>query len=253
MNRQLPVLIVLALGATLTSMQAQFAPGRGGMTAAAPAGPGFGGATAKLFGDNQAFSASLEMQAGSAPLEVGKLAFSEGKSRFDVDMIKAAGSSVSAQAATQMRAMGMDTMAMISRPDKSVTDLLYPGLNAYVETSTSDAGPAKPDTAKTDITRLGTETVDGHPCVKNKVVVTESNGTAHESTVWNASDLKDFPVKIVQTEGGTTTTMTFKDIKLGKVDATVFDVPSGAKKYTDVGTMMQTEVMARAMRGRGGQ
>jgi len=40
----------------------------------------------------------------------------------------------------------------------------------------------------------------GRPsCVKNKVIVTDDKGDKHESTVWNATDLKNFPVKIETT------------------------------------------------------
>ena len=64
-----------------------------------------------------------------------------------------------------------------------------------------------------ETTELGKDTVDGHPCVKNKVIVTDNEGSKHESTVWNATDLKNFPVKIeTDRTGRQTMTMLFKNV-----------------------------------------
>jgi hypothetical protein len=87
--------------------------------------------------------------------------------------------------------------------------------------------------------------VDGHDCTKNNATVTDKDGNAHQYTVWNASDLKDFPVKIATTEAGSSVTMSFKDISLTKPAATLFNPPSGYTKYDDAQTMMQTEMMKK--------
>ena len=85
---------------------------------------------------------------------------------------------------------------------------------------------ANPDDFKVETTQVGKETVDGHDCVKNQVTVTDKDGNKHVSTVWNASDLKDFPVKIVMNEGGNATTMLYKNISFAKPAASQFDPPS---------------------------
>ena len=87
--------------------------------------------------------------------------------------------------------------------------------------------------------------MDGHPCVKNKVIVTDDQGQKHEMTVWNATDLKKFPVKIETDENGRNTTMTFQNIKMTKPDAAMFEPPASYKKYTNQRDMMQQEVMKR--------
>ena len=66
----------------------------------------------------------------------------------------------------------------------------------------ADSAPTNGD-YKVETTEIGKETLDGHPCVKNKYVVTDNEGVKHESTVWNATDLKNFPVKIQTTEAAT--------------------------------------------------
>ena len=224
-----------------------------GGTGRAPRGPDLSGSMAKIFGDNTAFTATLELQAKSGAGEAmsmpGKIQALDGKSRFEIDMTQAQqGRQPSAQENAQLKAMGidMDKLVMISRPDKKMSYMVLPGMQSYVENLIDDPDAAKSAADyKIEKTQLSKETVDGHPCVKNKVVVTDKNGKAHESTVWNATDLKDFPVKIETQEGGQTSTMLFKDIKLVKPNASEFDPPTTFTKYSDMGQMIQGEVMKR--------
>jgi hypothetical protein len=101
---------------------------------------------------------------------------------------------------------------------------------------------------KVETVELGKETVDEHPCVKNQVVVIDKEGTKRESTVWNASDLKDFPIKIVTNEHGTATTLLFKDVQLAPPDASLFDPPAGFKRYDSMMGMIQETMMKKMSR-----
>jgi len=253
MKKYISILTAAVLSFILTPAQAQ--PGaRGGMGGPLPS---FGGGMAKIFGDNSAYSAKLEMHSGggAAGAEVtipGKLTYLGGKSRFEMDMTEMKGGDLPPQAAAQMKQMGMDKMIIISRPEKNITFMIYPGLQAYVQMPPPDPDAAKPASDfKSEATELGKETVDGHACVKNKVVVTDKAGTARQSTVWNATDLKNFPVKIETSDGGTTVTMLFKDVKFDRPEAAQFEPPAGFKKYDDMMTMMQQEMMKRMGGGRG--
>jgi hypothetical protein len=182
----------------------------------------------------------------------GKIAYLEGKSRFEMDMTEMKGGNTPAQAAAQMKQMGMDKITTISRPDTKTTILIYPGLQAYVENPITDTNAVKAASDfKSQTTELGKETVDGHACVKNKVVVTDTAGKSYESTVWNATDLKNFPIKIETSTGGQTTTMLFKDVKFDKPAAAQFEPPSDYKKYDNMMTMMQEEMMKRMGGARG--
>ncbi len=255
MKKHLNVLSAAILSLTLLAANAQNGP-RGGM-GGAPPGPRLGGDMAKLFGDNSAFSANLEMHmAGGADAgEItmrGKIACLEGKSRFEMDMTEMKNSKMTPRSVAQMKQMGMDKVVTISRADKSRSYTVYPGLQAYVESTSQDPDAAKPASDfKINITELGKETVNGHDCVKNKVIVTGSPGKTHESIVWNASDLKKFPVKIVTGEGGKEMTLFFKDVQLGPPDAAQFEPPADFKKYDSMMTMMQQEMMKRMGAGRG--
>jgi hypothetical protein len=216
----------------------------------APGGPQLDGSTGKLFGDNQAFSAALEMgvtdKSGQPMTMPGKISFDAGKSRFEINLADLKGGQMPPDAAAQMKSMGMDQMVTIARPDKKATCLIYPGLQSYAEMqlSNADSAPTNSD-YKVETTELGKETLDGHPCVKNKIVVTEKDGNKHEYTVWNATDLKKFPVKIQTTEQGGDVTMLFKNVTLAKPAASLFDPPADFKKYDNVQQMMQQEMMKR--------
>ncbi len=219
-------------------------------------GPTIDAAMAKLFGDNTAFSADIqndfEMSKGKPMTMPGKIAFDSGKSRFEMNMSEAKGTGMSPEMAEHMKSMGMDGIVRIIRPDQKLTYTIYPGLKAYAETPETDPNAAKPAADfKIETTELDKETVDGHPCVKNKAVVTDDQGKQHESTVWNATDLKNFPIKIQTTEEGSAMTMQFKNVKLAKPDAAKFEPPSEFKKYNSVMALMQAEMMKRMQQGGG--
>ena len=213
-------------------------------------GPSFSGSMAKLFGQNTAFSSTVDVQIttpqGQTMSMPGNLAFDSGNSRFEISLSDAKGTQMQPGTAEHMKAMGMDTTIMITRPDKQTSYLVYPGLSAYVESPIQDPDAAKPNSAfKMDSTELGKETIDGHPCVKSKVVVTDDAGKTHESTVWNATDLKNFPVKIESTEQAHTMTMLFKNIKTSKPEAALFEPPTDDKKYDNLSALMQAEMMKK--------
>ena len=213
-----------------------------------PRGPHFSGAMDKLFGENQSFTATLETQMqdarGGTMIMPGKITFDSGKSRFEMDMTQSRGGKMSPNTAAQMKTMGLDRMVMIGRPDKKVTYMVYPGMQSYVENALSDSETTTaPGDFKVKTTELGKETVDGHRCVKNNVIVTGKDGTPHESTVWNATDLKNFPVKIQTTDQGHEMTMIFKDITIATPGASLFEPPSGYTKYDSMPAMMQAMMM----------
>jgi Domain of unknown function (DUF4412) len=235
----------IVLLSAVFSAQAQ-RPGMGG-----PPGPAFTGGMAKLFGDNANFSATMEVKTsdtGDPAVAQGKVACSEGNFRFEMDMSQVADPKKAAMA-NQMKKMGMTKMVIITKLDKKVMDMIFPDLQAYVEQPLTDPEASKPATDfKIETTELGKEDFDGHPCVKNKAVVTDSEGAKHESTLWNATDLHKFPIKIeksMEDKGGGTVTMLFKNIELSKPEAGMFEAPSGFTKYDSQMAMMQNVMMKR--------
>jgi len=214
-------------------------------------GPGLSGSTMQLFGENNMFSAALQMQTenppGSDPMTVpGKIYFDHGKSCFEVNMSEAKGGMITPETAAGMKSMGMDKTIMISRPDKGAAYQIYPGMQAYVETQLNDTEAASAtNDFKLEMTEVGKETMDGHPCVKAKAVVTSKDGTKYESLVWKATDLKQFPVRIERTEGRMNVVMTFRDINLSKPGPELFDPPTGSAKYDNMQAMLQAVLLKR--------
>jgi hypothetical protein len=177
----------------------------------------------------------------------------DGKTRMELDMSQVKSSKIPPNATMQMKRFGMDKMVMISLPQKKENLVIYPTMHAYAEMSTEQAQAATPqpeDHTKIEKTSLGRETIDGHDCEKNKVVMTNDKGDHHEATVWNASDLKDFPVQMqIDDKSGTSITIKFRDVKLEKPDAGLFDPPSDFTKYDSPQVLIQSEIMKKATHG----
>jgi hypothetical protein len=217
-------------------------------------GPKFGGAVGKLFGDHQTFSADLEFKAadksGKPLVMTGKMSLSSGKSRFEFDMAGMKGAGITPEAVAQMRAMGMDRMITITRPENKTVTMVYPGLKSYLEMSMpAAAATIASDDFKVEVTEIGKESFEGHPCVRNKVVVTGKDGKKYESLVWNATDMKNFPLKIETSEDGNKIAMLFKNISFNSPDAALFEAPVGYARYTSMQALMQEQMMKRMSGG----
>lgn len=235
------------LGLSLFSATAQPGGRAGGM--GGPPAPQIDKAMAKLFGDNTAFSADMETQfqnKGESMNIPVKMAYDSGKSRSDIDMSDFKGGQFSPDMAARMKQMGMDKVCTISLPDQKIIYLVYPGLQAYTQMPIPNQdGTKNVSDFKVETTELGKETINDHPCVKNKVVVTDDKGVNHEFLVWNATDMNKFPVKFEMNERGQALTMYFKNVKLTKPDASQFEPPSDYKKYDSQAALMQQEMMKR--------
>ncbi len=234
--------IVLFFTALMVA-QAQL-PG-GGM---GPGTPQFSAAFSKLFGEHKAFSADMDMemsdQGGKESLSTpAKISYLDGKSRLEIDLTRAKGPQLPAGMGEQLKAMGMGEMTMISQEGKTNSYLVYPSLKAYAIIPTPNNKDQDDSKIKLDSTELGKDTVDGQPCIKNRVVITEGDGTKSEATVWNATELKKFPVRIETAKDNTKVRMSFRNVKLAKPDAKLFDPPANYKRHENVQGMMQEAIM----------
>jgi hypothetical protein len=235
MKKRFAILVSVIVGLTVVTARAQPRP---------PPAPSFDGSMDKLFGDNSGFSGTMEFHStGASGEEVAmsaKIAHAEGKARIEMDISEMQGSHIPAQAVARMKQMGMSKTTMIMRSDKGIVYMVYPDMKAYTEMATQEKRAAMSE-YKTETTKLGQETIDSHDCVKNKVVVTGPTGAPHESTVWNATDLKQFPVKIeTASDTGKATVILFKEVKLEKPDDAQFDPPSDFKKYDNMMSLMMS-------------
>ena len=212
--------------------------------------PGLDAALTKLFGNNNAFTATAtarlvdekETETMSMPMGYAML---DGKIRSEVDMTQVKSKQMPAEANAILKQMGMDKMVSIVRPDKQAQFIIYPTARAYTEMPISKGTNASGDPDfKMETTKLGTETVDGHPCVKNKVTFSSKDAEKQEAIVWNATDLKDFPVKMQMEQGrGVTLVMTYANIKMEKPEAKLFEPPTDFEKYDSVDKLLQSVMM----------
>jgi hypothetical protein len=201
---------------------------------------------AKIFGNNQAFTATAEITITdaqrSSPMEMeASYAFLKGNLRTDIDTTSVKGTAMPPQAVAQMKQMGMDRAVNIYRGDKKVMYLMYPGLKSYAEITPPQAPQTdkpQPKETKVDVTPIGKDTVDGHPCVENKITLTADDGSQHEMLAWQASDLNNFPIKTEMQAKGATITTHFTNVKLSAPDASLFDPPSDFTKYGSIQEMM---------------
>jgi len=210
---------------------------------------------AQLFGKNTAFTATANMsvknrkgkETQAAEMEY---AFLDGKLRIEIDMTKTKAGAKRPEQMGAMADMGLGKMVTLVRPDKKTTYIVYPGLKAYCEAPKTLATKSDGTAPKMDRTELGKETIDGHPCTKSKVVLTDTAGKAIEMRVWNATDLRDFPLQTeMDTDDGTVVT-TFKNVKLVKPDAAQFDPPTNFTRYDSVQEMMMQSMQQMLNLGR---
>jgi hypothetical protein len=229
-----------ALAAILLAGAAAPAQVSGGASTA-----GINAALTKLFGDVTAFSAKAEVQVlDDAQTEIifTPMDFSllDKKLRVEIDMAQARNARMPASVAASFKKMGLARVISIVRPDKGRAYVMYPDQKMLlsVPMSKEDVEAAE-KSVKVQKTPLGKETVDGHPCTKNKVVVGDTAGQTLEATTWNASDLKDFPIQIQTQEGPTTSFVRFKQIQFVKPEANQFEPPASFAQYSDLAALQQ--------------
>ncbi len=195
---------------------------------------------ARLFGSNTAFTAKSEVRMYDQSRKetiFAAMNYSclEDKTRIEIDTAQTKNKDLPAGIADQLKQLGMDQVVTLIRPDRKAVYVLYPKLEACL------VQPLPEDSGKTKMDRqaIGKETIDGHPCVKHKVTFTSEKGGKEEYTVWNAIDLKDFPVQILVKQNEDTIITRYKQIQLTKPEAKLFDLPAGFKEYSDTQSFMQ--------------
>ncbi len=210
-------------------------PGAGGP-------PGMSAAMSKIFGDIKAFSAKADVRVldgsqkemASMPMDFEYL---DGKVRVQLDVGQMKSTTMPPGAADQLKQMGMAEVVSIIRPDKTNAYVIYPQNKTLLKMPL----PAedKGQNQKMQKTQLGKETLDGHPCVKNKEVISDGKGQTLEATTWRATDMKDFPIQIQTTENGNTSIVHFAKVQFTKPDAADFEPPAGYTQYNSPQEMMQ--------------
>lgn len=163
----------------------------------------------------------------------------DGKTRQEMDFSQFKYQMISPAA---MKGMGIDNRIVIIRPDLKVNYTLFPRLRAYLKRQLPKENAAALDgEAKMEQIKLGKEDVDGHPCLKNKVIITTGDGKKREIYVWFAIDLRNFPlrIQITEEETGNIEISTYRDIQFIKPDAKLFEPPADFVEYSSFEEMME--------------
>ncbi len=116
-----------------------------------------------------------------------------------------------------------ETQIMIIRPDKKVTWLLTPEEKTYMEMpyqSTDKTFEEWTADKEKNAKFIGEESVSGMPCKKYEAI---EDG---EKTSFWISRQFPFPIKVEDAE----VTMEYKNIKLGPLDDSLFELPAGYDK-----------------------
>src|SRR6266481_4880206 len=236
MKMKLPLLFAAlwsACSAAIAQMPSAGSPG------------GVSTALAKLFEGIPGFSAKAEVQVlDSSKKETTHVpmdfALLDNKIRVEIDMTQIKSQTVLESEAAQLKQMGLSQVISIIRPDKKLIYVIYPDQKSVLTLPMpKEDAEAAEKTPKIEKTALANETIDGHACVKNKVIVSDDKGQMLEAITWNAADLKNFPVQIQTKENGNTTLVRYKQIQIVKPATNQFEPPEGYAQYSDMMDLMQ--------------
>lgn len=211
-----------------------------------PAGPaGLTAAITKLFGDNRAFSAKAEVQlldGEQKEIAVMPMDFSllDSSIRVEMDLAQVKNQQMPPGTIESLKQMGMAHVISIINPGKTNALVLYPDQKLLLRVPLpKEEAAAAASAEKLKKTPIGNETVAGHPCVKNKVTITDAGGQSVDVLLWNATDLRDFPVQIQTKEKESTSMMRFKEVKFNQPDSSLFEPPAGYTQCTSREELMQ--------------
>lgn len=214
-------------------------------------GPGSTGVSAsliRLFGTNNAFTAQAEVQVlgkdnkerSGTPMTFTLLG---NKICVEVDMTRMRNPE-QPDALPKMKPLGLDNVVSILHPEQRKSIIVFPKLRAFVKLNMP---PGEADaflkSAKIERTPAGKEKMEGHPCVKQRVVITDDAGKKSEATVWAATDLRDFPVCVATKEQQGTVVIRFRQIQFTRAETNKFEPPAGYIECADMQVLMAGPVV----------
>lgn len=221
------------------------------------AAPGLNTAMLQLFGNNSNFIAHTEahvsdksgQEVASMPMTFERY----GKNiRVEINMSHVKSRDMSPEFAAQMKQMGMDQMVTVMMPDQKTVLTIYPGLKSYAQTAMEkEEVEAANKEFKMQKTPAGKETINGHSCKKENVTLTDDKGNSQHATVWEASDMNNFPLRIQITENDATVVLNFTNVKLGRPDDAHFRAPANMSKFDSVNALMADAITKKMNSGAG--
>lgn len=215
---------------------------------AAPSDPLVGDALRAVFGTNRVFTAtgrahvSLPGPGGTMVLAVSN-AMSGDNLRFDLRPLNVPGGG-DLDIANLLGGLGMDQFTLLGLAGGRGSYVVHAGLKAYAPVEPGAGAAALPP--KVERTPLGEETVSGRRCEKHRVTVTSPGGAPQTLTVWNAPDLRGFPLQIEMAAQGATVRLSFGEVRFTAPPPAAFALPAGYEQHASIEDMMQA-ILQRAM------
>lgn len=239
--------LALAVGSMLG------AHGQGGL----PGGNvGFNATVAMLFNDIPAFSANVETaitnKAENSRMTLPmKMQKREDLFRLEVDLTKMKGSSALIASLAAIQNIGMARMAsVVSTRDKEMM-VMFPELKFYTRVALSEVDVPTGD-FKVSKKAGGKETINGQPCVRQQVTLTAADGKKTEATTWEATPLKNFPIRMLFRPEGSSMAMNFNGVDLNAPSPETFSVPKEYRAFDSISSLMQ-EAMTQVLKRGGGK
>ena len=121
----------------------------------------------------------------------------------------------------------------ITRLDKKVAWLLMTEEHLYLEQALAAVDEGTPAGMRFEQTAAGEEPVNGIPTTKYKAVATQPDGRTLSGYVWSTKE--GITVKMDLVSDGTPAThlvMEFKNLQIGKLAPSLFEVPSGYRRFS---------------------
>ncbi len=139
---------------------------------------------------------------------------------------------------------------IIWRRDQGVTWHVMPEQRMYWESRSGDDEEQNPERMMREgnvkITKIGSETVNGMSTTKYKIEGVNKKGHRFEGYLWATND--DVPARMEGTSKGRRVRIDYTNIKIGKQDPRLFEVPPG---YQRMATPQMPGWPPPGMRGRG--
>ena len=131
----------------------------------------------------------------------------------------------------------LSKMVTIHRGDKKITYSLYPNKKKYLGHDVTDENYyEKPKVIKT---KVGSETIDGHPTEKFKIKIIYKNAKTQKGYIWNATDLDGMTIKSEIIDENYKFTTILKNIVLKTPPKYLFEIPAG---FTEASGFMELMV-----------
>ena len=138
----------------------------------------------------------------------------------------------------RLQEMGMDETVMIRLPEMKTSFVVYPRAQAYIEMPLDWRERLK-EIVEVEKTRLNEDVFDGHRCVRYQVHVTNSLGEENDVLVWEATDLKNFPVKLRFEMPPSVFYLEFRHVSLAPPDVDLFHPPLDYTRYSTLGELVR--------------